>query len=124
MKAMEAFLEEKIAPKILPLLLTNDLEALAAAARARPNMEDMQPRLNIPCLLFSFSMVIQDIVAMGFGSKLHYRQPICIADLIFVPNLRYQLETWIKEQHLLWQSVNVNSLPLKRQKRSVGRKST
>jgi len=47
-KALEAFLGEKIAPKILPLLLTNDLEALAAAARARPNMEDMQPRVNIP----------------------------------------------------------------------------
>ena len=86
-KALEAFLGEKRAPEILPLLLTNDLEAFAAAARPRPNMEDMLPRLNIPCLLFSFSMVIQDIVAMGFGSKLHYLQPICIAELIFVPEI-------------------------------------
>ena len=48
LKALEAFLGEKIAPEILPLLLTDDLEALAAAARPRPNMEDMPPRLNIP----------------------------------------------------------------------------
>ena len=102
MKALEAFLGEKIAPKILPLLLTNDLEALAAAARARPNMEDMQPRVNIPCLLFSFSMVIQDIVAMGFGSKLHYRQPICIADPNFLPEISILILSllWISSPNL------------------------
>ena len=52
-KALEAFLGEKIAPEIVPLVLTNDLEALAAAAQPRPNMEDMLPTLNIPSLLFS-----------------------------------------------------------------------
>jgi len=50
-KALEAFLGEKITPEILPLLLTNNLEAFAAAARPRPNMEEMLPRLNIQCLL-------------------------------------------------------------------------
>ena len=50
--ALEAFLGEKIAPEIVPIVLTNDLEALAAAARPRPNMEDMLPMLDIPCLLF------------------------------------------------------------------------
>ena len=74
-KALEAFLGEKIALEILPLLLTNNLEAFAAAARPHPNMEDMLPRLNIPCIsracYFPLVMVIQDIVAMGFGSKLY-----------------------------------------------------
>ena len=51
MKALEAFLGEKITPEILPLLLTNNLEAFAAAARPRPNMEEMLPKLNIQCLL-------------------------------------------------------------------------
>ena len=50
-KALEAFLGEKITPEILPLLLTNNLEAFAAAARPRPNMEEMLPKLNIQCLL-------------------------------------------------------------------------
>ncbi len=52
-KALEAFLGEKIEPQIVPLVLTNDLEALVAAARPRPNMEDMLPALDIPCLLFA-----------------------------------------------------------------------
>jgi len=51
--ALEAFLGEKIAPEIVPLVLDNDLEALAAAARPRPDMQDILPTLNIPCLLFS-----------------------------------------------------------------------
>lgn len=52
-KALEVFLGEKIEPEIVPLVMTNDLEALAAAARPRPNMEDMLPGLDIPCLLFA-----------------------------------------------------------------------
>ncbi len=51
-KALQTFLGEKIAPEIVPLVLTNDLEALAAAARPRPGMEDMLPSLNVPCFLF------------------------------------------------------------------------
>jgi pimeloyl-ACP methyl ester carboxylesterase len=51
--ALEAFLGEKITPEIVPLVLDNDLEALAAAARPRPDMQDILPTLNIPCLLFS-----------------------------------------------------------------------
>ena len=52
-KALEAFLGEKIEPQIVPLVVANDLEALAAAARPRPNMEAMLPALNIPCLFFA-----------------------------------------------------------------------
>ena len=47
--ALEAFLGEKIAPEIVPIVLTNDLEALTAAARPRPNMEEMPPGLDIAC---------------------------------------------------------------------------
>ena len=42
-----------ISPDIVPLVVANDLEALAAAARPRPNMEDMLSVLEIPCLLFA-----------------------------------------------------------------------
>ncbi len=52
-KALEVFLGEKIEPEVVPLVVANDLEALAAAARPRPNMEDILPALDIPCLLFA-----------------------------------------------------------------------
>ncbi len=52
-KALEVFLGEQIEPEFVPLVVANDLEALAAAARPRPNMENMLPAMDIPCLLFA-----------------------------------------------------------------------
>ncbi|MBW2284388.1 MAG: alpha/beta fold hydrolase [Deltaproteobacteria bacterium] len=51
--AVEALIGEKIAPEMLPMLFENDLEALSAAARPRPNMEAVLPKINVPCLLFA-----------------------------------------------------------------------
>lgn len=51
--ALEALIGEKIAPELVPLLLENDLVALAAAARPRPSMEAVLSNMKMPCLLFA-----------------------------------------------------------------------
>ncbi len=53
LNAMEGLVEEKIDPGLIPELFKNDLEALTAAARPRPSMEDVLPNIKIPCLLYA-----------------------------------------------------------------------
>lgn len=48
--AHEAVIGEGIPPEVRPLILANDLEALAAAAQERPSLEDVLPGLSLPCL--------------------------------------------------------------------------
>jgi pimeloyl-ACP methyl ester carboxylesterase len=51
LSALESVLEQRIAPELRPLVLTNDLRALAAAARERPALDDVLPSIAMPCLL-------------------------------------------------------------------------
>ncbi len=51
--ALETLIGERIAPEMISLLLENDLEALAAAARPRPGMEPVLSNMKMPCLLFA-----------------------------------------------------------------------
>ncbi len=51
--ALETLIGERMAPELVPLLLENDLEALAAAARPRPSMEPVLSNMKMPCLLFA-----------------------------------------------------------------------
>ncbi|WP_434113440.1 alpha/beta fold hydrolase [Methylocaldum sp. GT1TLB] len=49
--ALESVLEQRIPPELRPLVLANDLRALAAAAQERPALEDVLPTMAMPCLL-------------------------------------------------------------------------
>jgi pimeloyl-ACP methyl ester carboxylesterase len=49
--ALEAVVEERIPPVVRPLVLANDLQALAAAAQERPALADVLPTMTRPCLL-------------------------------------------------------------------------
>ncbi|BBA33973.1 putative hydrolase or acyltransferase of alpha/beta superfamily [Methylocaldum marinum] len=49
--ALESVLEQRIPTELRPLVLTNDLRALAAAAQERPALDDVLPTLAMPCLL-------------------------------------------------------------------------
>ncbi len=51
-KAVEQFIGEPLTPELLPFVLANDLEALAAVAQPRPSMEDVLPAMTMPCLLY------------------------------------------------------------------------
>jgi pimeloyl-ACP methyl ester carboxylesterase len=51
LSALESVLEQRIAPELRPLVLTNDLRALAAAAQERPALDDVLPTMTMPCLL-------------------------------------------------------------------------
>ncbi len=56
---IEAFLEpfesamaEPIEPKVKARLLSNDVEALIALTRDRPNLEELLPTMTMPCLMY------------------------------------------------------------------------
>ena len=51
--ALETLIGERMAPELVPLLLENDLKALAASARPRPSMEAVLSNIKMPCLLFA-----------------------------------------------------------------------
>lgn len=51
--ALEAVIEQRIPPLERSLVLVNDLQALAAAAQARPSLVDVLPLMTMPCLLFA-----------------------------------------------------------------------
>jgi pimeloyl-ACP methyl ester carboxylesterase len=51
LSALESILEQRIEPELKPLVLANDLRALAAAAQERPALDDVLPSMTMPCLL-------------------------------------------------------------------------
>jgi pimeloyl-ACP methyl ester carboxylesterase len=81
LKALEVFLGEKIDPEIVPLVMTNDLEALSAAARPRPDMEDMLPALDIPCLLFAGTEDPRHPLVEACATKIPNAKFVSIPDL-------------------------------------------
>jgi pimeloyl-ACP methyl ester carboxylesterase len=50
--ALESGVAQRIPPEFKPRVLANDLQALAAAAKERPALEDVLPTMTMPCLLF------------------------------------------------------------------------
>lgn len=50
--ALEAVLGERIPPEVKPLIVANDLRALAAAAQERPSLEEVLQVMTMPCMLF------------------------------------------------------------------------
>jgi pimeloyl-ACP methyl ester carboxylesterase len=50
--ALETVIEEQIPIEVQPVVLENDLHALAAAAQERPSLEDVLAKVEMPCLLF------------------------------------------------------------------------
>jgi pimeloyl-ACP methyl ester carboxylesterase len=50
--ALESVVAQRIPPEFKPRVLANDLQALAAAAKERPALEDVLPTMTMPCLLF------------------------------------------------------------------------
>jgi pimeloyl-ACP methyl ester carboxylesterase len=50
--ALESVVAQRIPPEFKPSVLANDLQALAAAAKERPALEDVLPTMTMPCLLF------------------------------------------------------------------------
>lgn len=50
--ALEKVIGEPVTPDVRPLIMDNDLQALIAAAKARPSLEDVLPTMEKPCLLF------------------------------------------------------------------------
>lgn len=51
--AVEELMGEKVAPEWRPLMLANDLQAIAAAMQKRPSLEDILPTMAMPCLLYA-----------------------------------------------------------------------
>ena len=48
MGALETLIGERMAPELVPLLLENDIKALAASARPRPSMEAVLSNMKMP----------------------------------------------------------------------------
>jgi pimeloyl-ACP methyl ester carboxylesterase len=51
--AFEAKLGMRLPPEMKARMVTNDLQALAAAAQTRPSLEEVLPQMTMPCLLFA-----------------------------------------------------------------------
>jgi pimeloyl-ACP methyl ester carboxylesterase len=51
--AFEAKLGQQLPPEMKARMVTNDLQALAAAAQTRPSLEEILPQMTMPCLLFA-----------------------------------------------------------------------
>lgn len=49
--ALEAVIAQRIPQELKPIVLANDLRALAAAAQERPALEEVLPSMAMPCLL-------------------------------------------------------------------------
>jgi pimeloyl-ACP methyl ester carboxylesterase len=50
-RTLEAVVAQRLPPQTRTQVLANDLRALAAAAQARPSLEDVLPTIKVPCLL-------------------------------------------------------------------------
>jgi pimeloyl-ACP methyl ester carboxylesterase len=51
--AFEGKLGVRLPPEMKARMVTNDLQALAAAAQTRPSLEEVLPQMTMPCLLFA-----------------------------------------------------------------------
>lgn len=51
--ALESFVGRQLTPEFEAKVLTNDLQALAAAAQDRPSLESVLPTMTMSCLLFA-----------------------------------------------------------------------
>lgn len=50
--AFESAMAEPIEPKVKARLLSNDVEALIALTKDRPNLEELLPTMTMPCLMY------------------------------------------------------------------------